>query len=715
MLGVQAEVSKTINGVTPGSLFAKFTTEELNTITNLTLTGVLDGRDFMTMRDTMKALAVIDLSGVSVVSSDYLDGGEMVHNGSDDIPSGAFEYMTTLQQITLPTNIQMIGNHAFSGCTSLEGPFVIPNTITSIGSSLFRDCSSLTAVVIPSSVTEIHGYSFFKCTSLTSIEIPASVKTIGNSVFDGCSSLVTATVPNSIISLGKSLFRKCSSLTTYSIPDSILTLPSSTFKDCISLIGTVVVPSNIKSIDDYAFEGCTGVTNFVLPSKLTSIGISAFEECSSLTSIQIPDSVVTLGTYAFNKCAGLTSVILSDSLLEINQSAFEDCKKLETFVTLNRTPIDLSSSSNVFYNVDTDTCILYVPRGTVASYKSANQWMDFFHIVEIVSFDSEIPATKFNGGTVAVKVATDFEWSIDLDQSWIHVAPTSGTGSTVLVFTVDSNTTESARDAIIKITSKGLNDETFVISQKAAPVVSIVAPSEFVFGTILADSLFTVESSVPGSFIYNPALGTKLNEGDGQSIEVTFIPTNTMDFDTIVKTVVIDVLEAKASVGDVTDIDLDKATLVDTLEVTSNTTWSITIDAPWLKASPSTYSGNGKVIFTAEPNLTGAERTAQVTLSLEGADDIVINVTQADALHDGIEPVNAVALKVFPNPTTSIFSITGLDGTAQLSVVDMAGITVLSSQVSNNSQVDATALSAGIYTVVIRSALGLSQTKLLVK
>lgn len=713
VFAMQAEVAKTLTGVTAGSLFSSLTEIERNTVTSLTLTGVIDGRDFVTMRDTMPVLEFIDLSGVSITSADYPDGGEIVHGGSNDIPSGAFEYMTSLKTLVLPSYIEMIGNHAFMGCTNLSGTFVIPSTITSIGSSVFKECSSLITVVIPSTVTEIHGYAFFGCTSLTSIDIPSSVKYIGNSVFDGCTSLVTATVPNSITSMGKSMFRKCSSLTSVSIPDSIAILPSSTFKDCRSLTGTIVVPSNIKSIDDYAFEGCTGIENFVLPSKLTSIGISSFEECSSLTSIRIPDSVATIATYAFNKCSGLTSVFLSDSLISIGESVFMDCENLETFVALNRAPIDLSSSPTVFYNVKTDTCVLYVPRGSVDAYRASNQWQDFFYIKEIVSFDSQISAVKSNGGTVAVDMESDFEWTVNLDQNWIHVTPSTGTGSTVLVFSVDSNKTGSIREAVIKISSKDLNDEAFVISQKALPVVTINAPTEFVYGTVLADSLFTVEASVAGSFVYNPALGTKLEVGNAQSIEVKFIPTNTIDFDTLVKTVVIDVLEAKASVGDVTDINLDKVTLVDSLDVTSNTTWVITIDASWLTASPTTYSGNGKVIFTAEPNMTGAERTAKVTLSLEGADDIIINVTQADALPNGVNEDAALSISIWPNPATTQFVISGFEGTAKLSIIDIAGKVVVSEQVTSNNAIDVSSLPVGVYTVVVTTANGVLQTKLM--
>ena len=63
---LQAQVSKTVI-VTPGGLSTALTPRELNTITNLTLTGTIDARNFKTMKDNMPVLAELDLSKVSIV------------------------------------------------------------------------------------------------------------------------------------------------------------------------------------------------------------------------------------------------------------------------------------------------------------------------------------------------------------------------------------------------------------------------------------------------------------------------------------------------------------------------------------------------------------------------------------------------------------------------------------------------------------------------
>ena len=71
---------------------------------------------------------------------------------------------------------------------------IIGDGVTTIGSSAFSGCSSLTSVTIGNSVTEIGGYAFSGCSSLTSLTIPNSVTDIGSSAFSGCKNVKQITV-----------------------------------------------------------------------------------------------------------------------------------------------------------------------------------------------------------------------------------------------------------------------------------------------------------------------------------------------------------------------------------------------------------------------------------------------------------------------------------------------------------------------------------------
>ncbi|MBO7218643.1 MAG: leucine-rich repeat domain-containing protein, partial [Clostridia bacterium] len=85
------------------------------------------------------------------------------------IGEGAFYYLTTLENITVPSvcNISSIGDYAFAGCTSLTS-FVIPRGVTTINGATFA-YTGLTEITIHSGITEIDIRVFEGCESLTRI------------------------------------------------------------------------------------------------------------------------------------------------------------------------------------------------------------------------------------------------------------------------------------------------------------------------------------------------------------------------------------------------------------------------------------------------------------------------------------------------------------------------------------------------------------------
>ena len=136
------------------------------------------------------------------------------------------------------------------------------------------------------------------------------VTSIGSSAFRGCTSLTSITIPNSVTSIGNAVFSYCSSLTSITIPDSVTSIGSSAFSGCTSLT-SITIPDSVTSIGNAAFSNCWDLTSITIPDSVTTIGDSAFSGCSSLTSITIPDGVTSIGNRAFYNCTNLTTISLS--------------------------------------------------------------------------------------------------------------------------------------------------------------------------------------------------------------------------------------------------------------------------------------------------------------------------------------------------------------------------------------------------------------------
>ena len=263
--------------------------------------------------------------------------------------SGSVVIPSTVIYNSKTYNVISISGYAFSGCSGLTS-VCIPNSVTSISEYAFQNCSALTSITIPKSVRGF-GYKVFSgCTSLTSVTLYANdivsktytsyldedglayifgsqvtdyilgdnITSIGDYAFYGCSRLKSVTIPESVTSIGEGAFRFCG-LTKAEFA-SIESLCRISFKDFDSNplchakhlyingqeITDLVIPNSVKSIGDYAFGYCSGLTSVTIPNSVTSIGNYAFYGCSGLTSVTIPNSVTSIGESAFRGCSGLT-------------------------------------------------------------------------------------------------------------------------------------------------------------------------------------------------------------------------------------------------------------------------------------------------------------------------------------------------------------------------------------------------------------------------
>ena len=249
-------------------------------------------------------------------------------SGITSIGSRVFENCTSLTSITIPNSVTRIDSRAFSDCTSLTS-ITIPDSVTRIGEFTFSGCESLKSITIPDGIEWICQHTFARCTSLTSVIIPDSVTSIDTSAFSDCTSLKSITIPDSVTSIDSSAFKDCRSLTSIKIPDSVTSIESSTFENCRSLT-SIKIPDSVTSIESSTFEFCTSLTSIAIPNSVTSIESSAFYCCTSLTSITIPDSVASIGDYTFASCTSLTSITIPDSVTRIGEFTFSGCESLKS-------------------------------------------------------------------------------------------------------------------------------------------------------------------------------------------------------------------------------------------------------------------------------------------------------------------------------------------------------------------------------------------------
>lgn len=294
----------------------------------------------------------------------------------DPKPSEGLAFMTNLDGTCFVSGI--------GTCTDeiVVIPSVSPkgDTVTSIGDSAFKDCTTMRSIIIPKTVTTIGSEAFSNCVWLKSVTIGAGVKTIKNAAFKDCKELSSVyykawvddwcdisfsnttsnplfyahdlfindtlvtdlVIPGSISSIRGYSFAGCSSLTSVTIPKSITFVGNKSFFGCTGLEsvdyqGDIAGWCEIYFADEYSnpleyaqklYINNTLVTDLVIPKCVTIIYDYAFEECTELTSVIIPEGVKCIGRDAFSGCTKLSSITIPNTVLEMGTCIFDNCSSL---------------------------------------------------------------------------------------------------------------------------------------------------------------------------------------------------------------------------------------------------------------------------------------------------------------------------------------------------------------------------------------------------
>ena len=234
------------------------------------------------------------------------------------------DVMNRITNVELPDCLEEIGEYAFSKCEKLA-MVSLPESIKKIGLNAFYFCTALKSVIIPDGITCIEMFTFYYCIGLTNVVLPKKLTKIDYEAFSGCGKLKDIILPESLTSIGEGAFSYCESLKNVNIHNNITNIGKGAFRGCKALAdinGFVIhkgilyyyagseasleVPTDVTTIDGWAFARCVGLKSVSLPYSLTYIGAFAFYECKNLKNIFMPQSLEFIDNHAFQKCPKTT-------------------------------------------------------------------------------------------------------------------------------------------------------------------------------------------------------------------------------------------------------------------------------------------------------------------------------------------------------------------------------------------------------------------------
>ena len=235
----------------------------------------------------------------------------------------AFLFCIKLESVTLGNGIAYIGNTVFSYSDFYNNESNWENDGLYIGKYLLNVSENVGEVFWVKGGTEvIADCAFSSCEKLVSVMLPETITSIGETLFYECPLIENIVVNGNggVYSSEYGVLYKGNSLAVYpqGKADAKFNIPAGTDNIC-----------------DYAFLDNQNLKNVILPDSVKAIGNGAFSGCSALTSVTIGENVKSIGIYAFFNCLSLKSIKLSDTTTEIGDSAFGYYYENDTFKTVD--------------------------------------------------------------------------------------------------------------------------------------------------------------------------------------------------------------------------------------------------------------------------------------------------------------------------------------------------------------------------------------------
>ena len=353
------------------------------------------------------------------------------------ISTNAFKNSTKLESITIEESTSFLdcGYGGFNNC-----PLLSAAVYRGISNTIFRECTTLQEITLGSQIHELHDYEFYGCSNLETITIQGNIWTIGYHAFDGTAWFANAPVENGVKYLDNLAIAWDGTTQDVTFKNTTTCIAKSFFyKFGGASLGKIVLPTSITNIPDLMFSYECTIDELVIPANVNRISYKAFCEwngqyAATINKLIIEDSNNTMllensydnvsasfrktnigtvtigrplqievvsgtkqdyshpfGDATINKAIITHDIDISDmfynskvkevelpsDMSSIGDYAFYGCTTLNKVISKAPVPPTVSSTGFSSFNY---TANLYIPYGYLNSYNSAEYWQNFNNI-----------------------------------------------------------------------------------------------------------------------------------------------------------------------------------------------------------------------------------------------------------------------------------------------------------------------------------------------
>lgn len=220
---------------------------------------------------------------------------------------------SSLSSINIPSSVSRIDENAFKNCTYLKSVYI---------SDLAKWCTmwfyreNSTNPVNPGNPLMNGAKLYINNVEATDIIIPDGISTLSTTAFLGCTSITSVTFGKDLAYIGASSFEDCVNLSSinFSSIGNLVRIYRGAFAS--TNIATISLPEGLKYIDYRVFQGCQRLTSVKFPSSIIAIDTIAFGECTSVEYYDFSEATKapTISNTSFRSISDTAKIIVPDSL-----------------------------------------------------------------------------------------------------------------------------------------------------------------------------------------------------------------------------------------------------------------------------------------------------------------------------------------------------------------------------------------------------------------
>ncbi len=312
----------------------------------------------------------------------------------------------------MPPTVRLLCYEVFYGCSTLTG-VRLPDSLLVVGERAFSNCTSLKRLIVPCAVPPRCSADAFDAMAYPQVRIV---------VPRGCREAYLAAEPWSRFSqieegdevvaptagADYDYWLRIKDLLESVHEDELWRKPQRVDGDVswVAVLATDRGPQQVVFSTRRAFdmavvgsgladECCIDTTfagTIALPDSITApdgrrmvvggVAMNAFAGCERLLQVDLPAHLEFIDNLAFYDCKALRQVIIPADMREIMSSAFAGCSALNRVETLAQTPPDLFVDA--FDDRTFNTATLVLPEGASEAYMATDAWPLFRYHMESI-------------------------------------------------------------------------------------------------------------------------------------------------------------------------------------------------------------------------------------------------------------------------------------------------------------------------------------------